>query len=193
MRLLTPAKVKSAYEAFIANPENARLTEWKYQTLTIRDRTPERAADLANKAYRLLIEESVPLNQVIDTLKQRNWIGRRAKVTLSDEISNNEKELSDAYREVLLSMHAGMFSQPAVQQSRTEKTAVYRIFYVKERISGGMPTFKEMEPKLKDAVLGAIIDEETDLYLQKLRQHFHIQDSDATAMIPADYQPFSLK
>lgn len=193
LRSLTPTRLRKKYEEFASNQDNARLTEWKYMVLNVRDRTPERAEELANKAYRLLIEEGVSPEKVEQTLKDRQLVGRRAKITLSDEIVNNEKELSDSYRDILKDMDAGMYSQPTAHKSRVENAPVYRIFYVKERLQGGMPTFKEMEAKLKDKLLVESIDEETDLYIKKLRQHFHFQDADLNAMVPADYQPFSIR
>jgi hypothetical protein len=193
LRLVTPAKVRKAYEEFIQNPENARLTNWRYQVVTVRDRTPKKAEETADKAFRLLIEEGVPLDKLIETMKERKLIGRKAKVTLSEEIQNNEKELSASYQQILSPMDTGMYSQPSAHKSRTDNTTVYRIFYVKEKIPGGMPSFKEMENTLKETLLNNLLDQETEFYLDKLKQHFHIRESDLNAMLPVDYQPFILK
>lgn len=192
VRLVTPIKVRKAYEEFIQDPNNARLTTWRYQVVTIRDRTPEKAEELADKAYRLLIEQAVPIDRLTDTMKDQKLLGRKSKVIVSEEIQNNEKEVSPAYQRILADMDSGMYSQPSSHKSRTDNTTVYRIFYVKEKVPGSMPTFQEVENSLKEKMLNDILDEETKLYVQRLKQHFHVRDSDLQAMIPADYQPFIL-
>lgn len=192
VRLVTPAKVRKAYEEFIQDPNNARLTNWRYQVVTIRDRTPKKNEETANKVYNLLLE-GVPLDKLIDTMKERNLLGRKAKINVSDEIQNNEKELSVSYKDVLANMEAGMYSQPAAQKSRVDHTTVYRLFYLKEKIPGGMPTFKEMENTLKEQLLRTTLDDETEAYLKKLKIHFHVRDNDIGNMVPANYQPFILK
>jgi Mg/Co/Ni transporter MgtE len=133
------------------------------------------------------------LDEVIAKLKEENLIGRKGKVTVSSLIHNNEKELSKAYQQILNSLEAGMYSQPFENKSRAEHTTVYRILYVQEKIPGGYPTFKEMEPVLKERLLNQVADQETELYLKKLREHFYIRDQDLKAMVPDNYQPFILK
>lgn len=192
VRLVTPSKVRRAYEEFIQDPNNKRLTNWRYQVVTVRDRTDKKAEETANKAYQLL-SEGVPLSQLVATMTEKNMLGRKAKLTISEEIQNNEKELSASYKQVLSKMDTNTYSQPSSHKSRSDNMLVYRIFYVKEKISGGMPSFKEMENTLKDKLLDEVLEKETALYVQRLRQHFHIKDSDLKAMIPSDYQPFMLK
>lgn len=192
LKAATPAKVQQAYQAFISDPNNARLTQWNYQVITINDTPKEKALETANLAYRLLIEEGIPLDQLLDELKDRKAIGRKTKVTISDEISNHEQELSESYKKVLASMNTGMISQPSAQKSRTTKATVYRIFYVKDKKPGGIPTFQEMENKLRDHILNILVDQETDKYLNKLKSHYRVRESDINAGIPANYQPFVL-
>lgn len=192
LRLATPSKARQAYEQYITKPENIRLTKWKYQVVTVRDPNQTKAGTAADAIYKLLVSESIPLNQISDVLQERQLIGRKTKVAVSDEINNDEKEVSESYKEVLVAMDAGMYSQPSLQKSRTDKGSVYRIFYVKEKIPGGVPPYKELETKLQEQVMGDIIDQETDRYLTRLRQHFHVQESDLASMLPQDYQPFVL-
>lgn len=193
LRIVTPAKIRQAYEEFIRDPDHARVTNWVYQVITIRDRTPSKAAETADKAYRLLIEESVPVDRLIETMKEKKLLGRKAKVTVSEDIQNNEKELSAAYQKILSSMDKGMYSQPSEHKSRSDNALIYRIFYVKDKIPGGMPTFQEMESTLKEKLFNDISEKETDEYIKKLKQHFHVKDSDLEAMVPSNYQPFILK
>lgn len=193
MRIVTPIKVKNAYELFIQDPKNGTLNRWNYRVVTVQERSLDKTQETADKVYTMLWNEKVPLDKLVDTVKERKILGRKGKVTVSELILNNEQELSDAYKKILSEMDEGEFSHPTPHKSRANKTNVYRIFYLHNKLSGGMPPFKEMEPKLKDKLLNEFADQETKVYLDKLRHHFHIRPKDLEAMIPPDYQPYVLK
>lgn len=193
IRAITPARVRQAYEEYIKNPENARLTQWSYQVVTIKDRTPQKTEETANKVYKQIIEEKVPLDKLVATLKDTKILGRKGKVTVSDTITSNEKELSDDYKVILSTMDPGMISQPSSHKSRTNNTIVYRIFNVTDKKPGGMPSFNEMENKLKEKLLNEVADQETDIYLKKLRARHRVRAEDLDTFIPSDYKPFILQ
>ena len=193
LRVVTPFKVRQAYDTYISNPQNASLTKWNYRVVTIKDRNLQKTKETADKAYRLLIENNIPLDTLVATLKDKKMLGRKGKVTVSNDIINNEQELSDNYKEILMQMDVGMISQPSLHTSRANQGSVYRIFYLKEKIPGGVPSFKEMDPKLKDKLLNDYADQETGIYLQKLRQRHHVRDQDLEQMFSSDYQPFTMK
>lgn len=193
LRLVTPSKVRQTYEELIKNPENARPNLWRYQVITVRDRNPKKTEETAKMVYKVIMEEKIPLDQLTPYLKENKKLGPKGKVTVSDVIVNNETELSEAYKKILKDMQPGMISQPASQKSRTDKTTVYRIFYLKEMVSGGMPSYYEVENEIKEQMLNQVADRETDNYLSKLRNHFRVREEDLNAMIPSNYQPFTLK
>ena len=85
-----------------------------------------------------------------------------------------------------------MYSQPFVHKSRSTSSTVYRILAIEEKIPGGVPSYKEMENQLKEQLLDQEIDRETDQYLLKLRQHYHIRQSDLDDYLPPNYEPFTL-
>lgn len=192
LRVVTPIKIKSAYDEFIQNPENRSLTKWNYRFATIKDRDIKKTEALAQAAHQLLMD-GVTLDALLDTMNTRKMLGRNAKITVSNEITNNEKELSENYKKALEGLEVGKYSQPFPFKSRALKTTVYRILYVQEIMPGGFPTFKEIEPKIKQKLLNEAADKETEIYLEKLRQHYHVRDVDLQAMVPDDYQPFILK
>lgn len=191
LRLITPIKVKAAYEEFIADPENARLTQWSYRIVTIKERNLQKAEETANAAYQLLMD-GVALDQLTDKLKERKILGRKGKVTVSDIVKHNEKEISKEYRDMLANLDTGMYSQPFAHKSRSNNITVYRILFIDEKIPGGLPSFREKEANLKEKLLDKAVDQETDAYLQKLRQHYHVRQNDLEAFLPADYKPFNL-
>ena len=50
-----------------------------------------------------------------------------------------------------------------------------------------------MEPILKEKLMDEEVDKQTDQYLLKLRQHYHIRQSDLDNYLPANFEPFILK
>lgn len=191
LRQVTPSVIRKAYEEYTLNPENRNLTVWTYRVVTFKDRNIQKTEELAKNAYALLIQ-GVPLNDLVATLKSKQQLGRRGKVTISNEIKNNEKEASADYKKILVTMETGKYSSPFPYKSRAERTTVYRIIYVQEKNPGGFPGFKELEPKIKQKLLTEASEKETDQYINRLRDHYHVRESDVKALLPADYQPFVL-
>lgn len=192
LRQVTPSKVRQAYEEFMRDPTNTRLTQWCYRIVTIKERNLQRTEEAAKTVYQLLME-GVLLDQLSSQLKERKILGRKGKVTVSNSIQHNDKEISKDYRDILIGLDKGMYSQPFANKSRSNNTTVYRILAIEEKIPGGVPSYKEMENNLKERLLDQEIDKETDIYLQKLRQHYHIRQNDLDSFLPPGYQPFMLK
>lgn len=192
LRVVTPIKIREAYDEFIKNPENRTLTKWDYRVVTIKDRDIVKTEALSKVVYQLLLN-GVKLDDLENALQEKKLLGKNSKVTISKPIVNNEKELTENYKNALIHLETGMFSEPFPFKSRALKTTVYRIIQVNEIIPGGFPTYKDLEPRLKQFLLNQAADKETEIYIEKLRQHYHLQDTDLKAMIPDDYQPFILK
>lgn len=192
LRKVTPSVVRKAYEEFIQNPKNKNLSTWTYRSITIKDRTPERTEALAQHSYKLL-QEGITMNELSKTLSEKKLLGRRGKVTVSGEVKSNEKELSTDYKKVISQLSVGQYSPPFSYKSRTEKGVVYRILFLSQSDLGGYPPFKEVEAKLKNQLLNEAADAETKQYLSKLRQHYHLRESDLNSLIPDQYQPFELR
>jgi hypothetical protein len=96
------------------------------------------------------------------------------------------------YQKNLIPLNPGMYSEPFSHRSRAAKATVFRILYLEDKIPGGIPSYKEMEATLKDKLLDKAYERENNIYLQKLRQHYHIGKNDLDDSIPADYKPFVL-
>ena len=84
----------------------------------------------------------------------------------------------------------GTFSQPIQQKSRSDKSTVYRLFYLKEKIEGGPPPFNEMEGKIADRLIDEKMGQESGAYMHKLRDHFHVEENEDVEK--GDFKPFSL-
>lgn len=185
-REITPQVIRSYYEEYAK--DNIRDNEWEYQVVSIRDKDSKQAAEIAQKAYQLLVESQISLNELpqkINDIKP----ALAATITVSEAFIHKEKDLSDAFRETISNQKVGTFSEPLLQKSRATNSTLYRIFYLKNMKSGGMIPFGEIESQLKERLLDKALEKETEAYLKKLRQHFDVQ----TNFINEDFEPFLLK
>lgn len=192
MGQVTPIKVRAAYETFISKPENIPQDEWKYIVITIKEKDLKSTEASAKVAYKKL-QEGVPLAKLVEALKKEKIPGRKGKITVSEAFATKDNELSENYRKVLVHLSPGQYSEPFAVKRRVDKTTVHSILYLVELKKGQKPPFKEMEPKLKDDLLNTAYDKESDAYIDKLKQHFHVRDQDITGTLPANYQPFVLR
>ncbi len=191
MRKVTPQNVRDAYEQYIK--DNVRSAVWQYKVVSIRDKDPVNGAEIANIAYKMLTEDSVPMDELPKKIKDIQSLSKGTKVAISEEYRHGEKEVSEAYKEILSKLNPGEYSKPNSQKSRTDNSTVFRIFYLRELTPGGVISFNEIENQLKDKLVDIAIGEETDKYLDKLRLHFDVKESYLKEMVPDDFQPFALK
>lgn len=189
MRVVTPQKIRSAYEAYAE--ENHRPEKWNYQVISFRAADPSVGAKVAKEARNLLTAAETSVGQLTQEL---NMIGaaERTKVNVSDDFTMTAKELNPAHLEVLQQLATGDFSAPVEQKSR-DNSIVYRIFHLKEKDEGGAIPFKEMEKKLEDKLLNEAIDAESRKYLKKLREHYGVSENQLNEMVSEDFKPFVLK
>ena len=189
---VTPIKIKRAYEEFVQDPKNMRHTQWSYQIITIKDGDAKKTEAAARAVYQMLLD-GIPLDQLLVQLKQKKVLGKKGKVTISTILKNHDEEISEDYRKVMAELDTGMYSQPFAHKSRQSKAPLYRILLIHEKIAGGVPSFKEMEGPLKNKLLDLVVMEKETEYLNKLKQHYHVDIKDILSSLPPDYQPFVLK
>lgn len=188
IRGVTPKDVREAYEEYAQ--KNVQPEEWIYTVISIRDPDAAVGAEAATKAHSLLTQEQIQLNELADKIRESF---ADTKVTLSESLRHQEKDLSPAYKEALLAMEAGSYSEPISQQSRSDKSTVFRIFFLKEKMAGGVVPFQDVAAELKNALLDEAINEETEAYLNKLRHHYHLHESHIKSWTPENFEPFVLK
>lgn len=190
-RNVTPQVIKLAYEEYAK--KNPIPPQYSYTVITIRDPSEPHAMEASNTALRLLRDEKKPLAELESALATAGILSPTGKVTVSKEMTHTDKDISPAYKEALEPLAAGEFSSPKVQTTKQDNTKVVRIFFLKEKKEGGVVPFKEVEAKIKDELISGSYRKETDEYLQKMREHFHIDLDEIDAAIPAQFDPFSLK
>jgi len=186
---VTPQKIRSHYDEIA--PQHVKDNEWIYNVVNIRHRNPTKTGQTAKLAYQLLIDENVPLNHLLEKLNETGAI--IPTVTVSEEFHTYEKELSDVFKKTLTNMTPGTYSEPLVQRKRHDNLTVYRIFYLKEMIPGGVVPFHELEGQIKDTLMEEAIEKETTAYLARLRRHFNVQEKALQELLATDFQPFILR
>jgi hypothetical protein len=139
---------------------------------------------IATKAYALLSQEKVPLDELESKLNLHEGV----TLSLSEEFTHNENDLSPAYKEILGSLEKEHFSKPLPQKSRNGGALVYRLFYLKDVIPGGPIAFNEVEKNLENKLLSEAHAQEMEVYLKHLRNHFDVQE-----MALQDFTPFSFQ
>ncbi|MDP1880873.1 MAG: peptidylprolyl isomerase [Parachlamydiaceae bacterium] len=192
IRQVTPSKIRASYDEFIQDPANTRSTQWSYQVITIKEPSIEQTEKTAKTTYQLLMN-GLALDDLVDHMKKEKLLDRKGNITVSNLLSNQDQELSKDYKAAMDDLNPGMYSTPFMHKSRATRSTVYRIIFVKDKIPGGTPTYQEIETMLKNRLLDVVIDQETDLYLKKLRDYNHVRQSDIEAQLPASYEPFVLK
>lgn len=186
IREITPQSIRDYYEQYAK--ENIRDNEWHYQVISIRDKEAAKAAQLANLAYQSLVTDKTPLSELSKKINAQNP-ALSASLSISEEFQHKEKDLSDAFREIISKQNPGSYSEPLLQKSRASNSTLYRIFFLKEMKPGGTVPFQELETQLKEKLLDKALERETAAYLKKLRQHFDIQ----TNNLDENFEPFALR
>lgn len=186
--MVTPQLIKLTYDKYAK--ENVRPAEWSYYMISVRDEDQQKGAEAANFLYEKLKENSTSISELENQLK--TWFeGSSSKVTISTKYAHQEKEISEENKAILAELTAGTYSRPIPQKSRASKSIVYRVFFLEAMTPEGAIAFDEMKDKVKDFLMNQIINEETEIYLDKLRHHYGVDKSTARE-IPEDFQPFSL-
>jgi parvulin-like peptidyl-prolyl isomerase len=140
----------------------------------------------------LLAVEKVPLTEFRDKFAETG-VGKHSAVNMSEELRHKDLEVSEAFKEILFKLEPGTYSKPIAQKSRRDHSTVWRIFYLKQIIQGGMVPFDEVEEQLKENLIDAAIDKETDAYFAKLRERFSVEEPDLNTAGLNGFQPFILK
>lgn len=190
VRQVTPQDVRTAYDEHVKTI--IRPDEWTYRVISIRSKDQEEGAVAANIVHTLLTENGTQLNDLIDVLKKTPHADK-TQVSVSEEFHHADKEVSESYKASLSQLQDGAYSQPIAQKSRTDKSTVFRIFYLKEHVIGGPVPFKEAEPRVKDKLIEIAMGKESEAYLNKLRKHFDVHEDDVKQLTAGDFQPFLLK
>lgn len=191
MREVTPQAIRAEYTEFAKN--NIVPESYVYQVITVRDANAEKGKEIADKIKYELENKKIELSEFADKLKTNSPYGADTTVSLSEEFKHSTKEMSDAFKEVVLTLEAGKLSDTIAQKSRANNSTVYRIFNLIEKNLGGTVAFHEVENKIKEKLQNIAAEKEMTTYLKKLHQYFDVQESYLTEFKDDNYQPFTMK
>ncbi len=190
MRSITPQVIREAYDDF--SKKNVKKEAWHYRVVTLRNSDATAGAECAQICFRLLSEEKAPIDQISSLLKEKAG-NLKTNVTLSEDLFQTEDELNETIKTALKNISEGEYSAPVAQKSRTDKSTLFRIVFLKEKVPGGAVPYSEIEIQLKNQLFEKAIARESEAYLKKLRKHYAIHENYISDMIPESFQPFSLK
>lgn len=191
MRKVTPLAIRQAYDEFAKT--NIRSPEWDYNIISVRHPDPTKGAEIANTIHQLVEKENVPFNEVKERIKAIGLFDDSLKINVSDKFHHNEKEVSDSFKSILTEMSPNSFTNPLTHLDRDGKSKIFRIFYLESSVAGGPIPFEEVENKLIDKIRNTVVEEETSIYLDRLREHFHIDDKEILSKLPENFEPFKLR
>jgi hypothetical protein len=191
MRELTPQSLRLAYNDFAK--DNINPAKWTYQVISVRDSEVERGKKAAEEIQKNLEIQKFDVQDYAKKIKEESSFGKDTIISFSEEFNHTEKDMSAAYKDIVLKLSPKQFSEAIAQKSRADQSTLFRIFYLKETQAEGVSTFSEVESTIKEKLLNNAVEKETVAYLKKLREHFDVQESHLTDLSDEEYQPFSMK
>ena len=188
---VTPQDVRLAYAEYIK--DNIQPDIWYYRVISIRGHDATKTTEMAKHAHELLVEKHLPVQELADNIKKSLPPGSTIQINVSDENQHLEKDLSPAYKEILATLESDSYSQPIPQKSRKKGESISRIFYLQKIDHGTIPTFPQVETQLKGKLIDKIVDQETEVYIKRLRKHYHVQELFVQDLSAEEFQPFILQ
>lgn len=190
IRSVTPQLIREAYNEFAK--KNINKERWNYQVVTIRNADPTLGAETATLSYQLLTDKQIKLDKLLPSIDEMNATNSSV-LSVSEPILHSESDMAEIIKNNLLSMSSGSISRPIAQKSRTDKSTIFRILVLNEKILAGAVPFKEVENQIKNELFDKAIQRDSEIYLKKLRDHYAISENYISETVPSDFQPFSLK
>lgn len=190
LRSITPQQIREAYEDFAK--KNIKQDTWHYQVVTIRNNDTAAGEATANLCYEMLTSNKTTLADLNKKAKEKDGLSK-SSISVSEAIYHTEADISDAIKPALKELTPGKYSKPIAQKSRTDKSTLFRILYLQEKVPGGAVTYSEIENQLQEELFDKAMSKESEAYLKKLHVHHAIPDDYIEDTIPADFQPFVIK
>lgn len=182
-RSVTPKQVRDLYETYAQ--EHRSPDSWSYRVISVKGKDPQLCSQTATALHQQLSNGILSLEEL-----EKSTDNNLSGCSISKEYIGTEKELSAAYRATLAALSPGSFSAPLEQTSKN-KEHLFRIFYLISFQPGGVPSFQELEPQLKNQLIEQRVEQEGELYMQKLKNRFKVEEENAL-ILDEKFQPFSL-
>lgn len=190
MRSITPLVIREAYEDFAK--KNPRKETWNYQVITVRGKDSTASAEIVQTAYKMLTEEDVAIHELKEKLKDRQLL-EKINVSVTDPLFHTESDVTNIIKDHIQDLEPQTFSKPFAQVSRSDKTTIFRIIFLKEKVPAGNIPYSEIENQIKDSLFEKAMTQESESYLKRLRKHHAIHETYIDDMVPSDFQPFKMR
>lgn len=190
MQEVTPKKVKEAYALYLK--DNPQKEFWTYQFISVRGGDKELREKIAKQGAQLcskLASIEKVHTALLESFKDEPGL---PKITLSEEVSPDVRNISEMHKQVLASLSDKQYSKPKKQISRTGDE-VWRIFQLKDRETHDPADFNQISDKIQQRLRQERSMHYATIYFKDLREQYHLTDQDLAQNIPEDYTPFQLK
>jgi hypothetical protein len=186
---ITPEKLQIAYGNYLK--ENPPIELYSYQIVSVRSEKDPYETILERIAPFLSNNNSDDVEGLVAKLRAGPL--RESIIQISKPYNMQVKEMSTEHLSILSSLTNRSYSEPKLQYSRQDGSAIMRIFYLLDHQKQDSPTFKELENTLKNQVHQKEIQKAHQEYISKLKKRYHCDREDFYQMIPQNYQPFALE
>ena len=184
---ITPKKIAEEYQKKIVG--SGMSEEYAWSTISVRSQEKEAAANIAEAAYNLVVNEKVPLDELQKKLESAPCWNPQVSLSISPTFRQTLHNLTPQMRELFTMLAPGECSKPLLQTSKADQVPVMRLYVVHEKVAHTPPPLAEVESKLKEALTQELVAAGTQEYFARLRHHF---DSSPEAF-PTSFKPFELK
>ncbi len=187
---VTPQVVKTVYEEYAKT--HIRPEQWVYSVITIRNAKENLGAQAADAAYQFLVDGGT-FEEVPAMIQKNDSFGKTTKVSTSETFTHDVKQINADHKKVVDALQPDSFSPPIAHKSRSDRSKVFRIFYLKEHQLEGPVPFQEVAAEIRGELLNTALGEETGIYMQRLYKHYHIDPNAFSEDSHEDFVPFLMK
>lgn len=187
MRSVTPQMLRATYHE--KKEEFIQPSQWSYRVISIRDKDEKKTQYAVEEVLKLLKNHS--LDELETTIQSQVPLSPTTSVKVTELVTQQEKEISPGYKEVLDPLSPGQYSQ-AVEQLDRKKNKFFRIFYLQERTLSTMKTFQEMAGPIKNYLMDQKVNIETEKYISDLKKKYGIDTQKILSSLPEGFEPFTI-
>ena len=184
-----PQKLKTAYDAYLF--ENPGSQTWKYQFLTIRVASKEKADEIGFKVKALDPKTFPNLTAFKEAILSLMPANEDFKLSITDELTVEDRSIALAHKNILTSLQVDTISEPNFSQIKNDY--VIRVFHLVDSIKTEPETFQQISERLKGQLINKVYEQEKDQYFDRLKEKYGYTDAIIYLPVPENFEPFVYK
>lgn len=189
MAKITPDEIRKSYDDYLKDASQRR--QYTYRMISFKSEDAKKAEQVAAKTQPLLQSGELSLGGLEDQLKAKGLLLEGVTLSVSPVFMQGQEEILESIQNILKVLPQGSYSEPTLQQSRSEKAPLVRIYFLQEKATAQPASFDELQLELKESIARERQERDTHLYFQKLRKHFDVQLEDIQKDLPPNFAPFT--